>query len=216
MPAFTLYGHTGTGKSALIRELIRLARELGSPRPWAIDLEHLALHRGSLLGGLNQPGGRTQKDFDSLLWDELRKPQGDYLVLECEGGKIGRLFVPATVSEAIRTGSPVLVTAPTAARAERIIKEYAPAGWGDDDRSRFLHGLSLIAERLPADRAAFLERSFTDGRFTDVVEGLLTGYYDPLYQRSCVEGRRFVLEFETSSDPVSDARRFARDMARLI
>lgn len=216
MPVFTLYGHTGAGKSAMIRELIRLAPELKGPRPWAVDLEELALHRGSLLGGLNQPGGRTQKDFDSLLWDDLRHPQGDYLVLECEGGKIGRLFVPATVTAVIRTGSPVLVTAPVSARAERIMKEYAPEGWDDIDRERFIHSLSLIAERLPRERAAFLERSFADGRFTDVVEGLLTSYYDPLYQRSCVDGRRFVLEFETSSNPVNDARRFAEDIARLI
>ncbi len=216
MPVFTLYGHTGAGKSAVMRELSNLAPQLEGPRPWVVDLEGLALHRGSLLGGLNQPGERTQKDFDSLLWDELRHPQGDYLVLECEGGKIGKLFVPGTVADAIRTGSPVLVTAPVAARAERIMAEYAPEGWDETDRERFLRSLGLIAERLSREKVAFLERSFADGRFTDVVEELLTGYYDPLYQRSCVDGRRFVLEFETSSDPESDARRFAVDMARLI
>ncbi len=94
--------------------------------------------------------------------------------------------------------------------------EYAPESWDETDRERFLHSLSLIAARLPREKVAFLERSFADGRFTDVVEELLTSYYDPLYQRSCVDGRRFVLEFETSSDPESDARRFAIDVARLI
>jgi tRNA 2-selenouridine synthase len=216
MPVFTLYGHTGAGKSAMMRELVRQAPEIEGPRPWVVDLEGLALHRGSLLGGLNQPGERTQRDFDSLLWDELRHPQGDYLLLECEGGKIGRLFVPGTVADAIRTGSPVLVTAPVAARAERIVREYAPEGWDETDRERFLRSLGLIAERLPREKVASLERSFADGRFTDVVEGLLTSYYDPLYQRSCVDGRRFILEFETSSDPSSDARCFAAHMARLI
>ncbi len=216
MPVFTLYGHTGAGKSALIRELMALAPALEGPRPWVVDLEALALHRGSLLGGLNQPGERTQKDFDSLLWDELRRPRGDYLILECEGGKIGRLFVPGTVAEAIRTGSPVLVTAPVAARAGRIMQEYAPEGWDPTDRERFLRSLGLIAERLSKEKVAYLEGAFADGRFTDVVEGLLVSYYDPLYQRSCVEGRRFVLEFETTSDPVDDARRFSEEMARLI
>ena len=46
--------------------------------------------------------------------------------------------------------------------------------------------------------------------------GSWSTYYDPLYQRSCVEGRRFVCEFETSPDPTQDARRFVRNMARLI
>jgi tRNA 2-selenouridine synthase len=168
------------------------------------------------LGGLNQPGERRQKDFDALLWDQLRHPQGDYLVLEGEGGKIGRLFLPARVAETIRTGLPVLVTAPSEVRAERILREYAPEGWDHVDRERFLRGLRLLAARLPRERLAFLETAFADGRFTDVVEGLLTGYYDPLYQRSCVEGRDFVLEFETTSDPSNDACRFATDVARLM
>jgi tRNA 2-selenouridine synthase len=225
VPVFTLYGHTGAGKSALLRALAGEPRaaetradglDMSGPQPWVVDLEELALHRGSLLGGLNQPGERRQKDFDALLWDRLRRPAGDYLVLEGEGGKIGRMFLPARVAVAIRTGLPVLVTAPLHVRAERIMREYAPESWDEADRVRFLHGLQLIAARLPRERVVFLETAFADGRFTDVVGGLLTDYYDPLYQRSCVDGRHFVLEFETTSDPVDDARRFAGSMARLM
>ena len=120
------------------------------------------------------------------------------------------------MADAIRTGLPVLVTAPVEVRAERIMREYAPESWDDVDRERFLRSLHLIAARLPRETVVSLETAFADGRFTDVVEELLTDYYDPLYQRSCVEGRRFVLEFETTSDPANDARRFAADMARLI
>jgi tRNA 2-selenouridine synthase len=168
------------------------------------------------LGGLNQPGERRQKDFDALLWDRLRRPEGDYLLLEGEGGRIGRVYLPTSVADAIRTGLPVLVTAPVEVRAERILREYAPESWDDVDRDRFVRGLHIIASRLPRERLASLETAFADGRFTDVVGGLLTEYYDPLYQRSCVEGRRFVLEFETTSDPANDARRFTADMARLM
>ncbi len=221
VPVLTLYGHTGAGKSALIRALAEpaLAEEssgAGGVRPWVVDLEELALHRGSLLGGLNQPGERRQKDFDALLWDRLRRPEGDYLLLEGEGGRIGRVYVPTRVADAIRTGLPVLVTAPVEVRAERILQEYAPESWDDADRDRFLRSLHLIAARLPRETVVSLETAFADGRFTDVVGELLTEYYDPLYQRSCVEGRRFVLEFETTFDPANDARRFAADMARLM
>jgi tRNA 2-selenouridine synthase len=221
VPVVTLYGHTGAGKSALIRALAdeafaATAPEFGGFRPWVVDLEDLALHRGSLLGGLNQPAERRQKDFDALLWDELRRPRGDYLVLEGEGGKIGRLFLPASVAATIRAGQAVLVTAPLAVRAERIMREYQPESWDDADRDRFLRGLRLIGDRLPREIVVALETAFADGRFTDVVGGLLAEYYDPLYQRSCVEGRRFVLEFETTTDPANDARRFVAGMARLM
>jgi tRNA 2-selenouridine synthase len=232
VPVVTLYGHTGAGKSALLRELaaaypgdVSVPGSTGfggdhdgsaEPRPWVVDLEELALHRGSVLGGLNQPAERRQKDFDALLWDELRIPRGDYLVLEGEGGKIGRIFLPGSVADAIRTGMPVLVSASLDVRAERILREYSPDTWDTADRDRFRRSLELIATRLPRETVVSLETAFADGRFTDVVRGLLTDYYDPLYRRSCVEGRRFVLEFETTSDTARDARRFADSMARLI
>ena len=216
VPVITLYGHTGAGKSALLRGLAELAPHVRGLRPWPLDLEELALHRGSLLGGLNQPGLRRQKDFDSLLWDELRHPKGDYLVLEGEGGKIGRIFLPARMAEAVRAGSPVLVKASVESRAERIMQEYAPEGWDQTDVDSFRRSLGLIAPRVPRKTYVSLETAFDDGRFTDVVRELLVDYYDPLYQHSCVEGRRFVWEFETGPDPAEDARRFVGNMARLI
>jgi tRNA 2-selenouridine synthase len=165
---------------------------------------------------LNQPARRTQKDFDALLWDELRQQRGDYLVAECEGGKIGRIFLPGRVAEALRAGLPVLVDAPLEARAERIVREYAPHGWDGADVQTFRKSLAFIGSRLPREAVLSLEQAFDDGRFTDVVRELLTLYYDPLYQRSCVDGRRFVWEFKTSPDPNQDALRFVRGMARVI
>jgi tRNA 2-selenouridine synthase len=216
MPVVTLYGCTGAGKSALLRALAELPSDGEGPYPWPLDLEGLALHRGSLLGALNQPGDRRQKDFDALLWEELRHPRGDYLVVEGEGGKIGRIFLPNSVANAIRGGLPVMVSASVDERAGRIMREYAPETWDVSDVARFRHSLGLIAARLPRQAVQALERAFDDGRFTDVVKGLLVDYYDPLYQRSCVEGRDFVLELDSSPDPVQDARRFTRDAARLI
>lgn len=216
VPVFTLHGQTGVGKSSLLRALEVVAPTVPSPRPWPLDLEAVAQHRGSLLGGLNQPGERRQKDFDALLWDALRRPRGDYLVLEGEGGRIGKLCVPSSVARAIRGGRPVLVTAPLPARVERILQEYDPSGWGAEDVERFRQGLRLVAARLSRETVRSLETAFDDGRFTDVVEGLLVEYYDSLYQRSSVEGRDFVLSFATGADPLEDARRFARSAARLI
>ena len=168
------------------------------------------------MGGLNQPGGRSQKDFDALLSDELRHPEGDYLVLEGEGSRIGGIFLPRSIAEAIRGGMPVLVSAPLSDRAARILREYDPSGWEADDVERFRRSLRKIGARLPREIVRSLETAFDDGRFSDVIEALLTEYYDPLYQRSSVEGRDFVLEFATGPDPIEDARRFTYAAARLI
>lgn len=216
VPVITLYGPTGAGKSALLRALGDMGSTLPEPRPWPLDLERLALHRGSLLGGLNQPCTRRQKDFDALLWEELKRLGGDYLVLEGEGARIGAIHLPRSIADVIRMGHPVLVSAPVEQRCRRIIEEYLPEKWDEADVARFRRSLGLIGGRLGPDSLASLETAFDDGRFTDVVTGLLVGYYDPLYSKSCVEGRAFVLGFQTSRDPIQDALRFADAAARLI
>ncbi len=216
LPVFTLYGETGAGKSALLRELAALGTRGAITRPWVLDLERLAQHRGSLLGGFNQSGGRTQKDFDALLWEEVRSPVGDYLVIEGESGKIGAIHLPVSVAEAVRGGTPVRVWSPLPRRVERIVREYAPETWGEADVADFRRALRSIGRRVSRATVVSLETAFDDGRFTDVVAGLLVEYYDPLYRRSCVDGRDFAFEFETSPDPAQDARRFVHCAARLI
>lgn len=213
-PVVTLYGHTGAGKTALLHALRGVETE--QVRPYVVDLEGLALHRGSLLGGLYQPGVRTQKQFDALVWDTLRHAAATYIVVEGEGGKIGHIFLPRTVSQLVRGGIPVLVTASVEARAERILREYAPERWTVADAARFRKSLQMIGARLPAATIAALSAAFDDGRFYDVVWGLLVSYYDPLYQRSSVDGREFALVLETGDDPVSDARRLAALLVPLV
>lgn len=211
----TLYGYTGAGKTLLLRALAQLAHRL-SPRPAVIDLEGMALHRGSLLGGLNQPARRTQKDFDSLLWHALRRVEVDYLVFEGEGAKIGDLFLPEAVARAVRAGRPVLLEDDVDRRAERLLRDYDPHRWGEEDRARFERSLGLIGERLPPERLASLRKAFRDGRFHDVVRGLLVEYYDPLYQRSSVEGRWFVFALRAGADPQEDALAFAAGVTPLL
>lgn len=74
----------------------------------------------------------------------------------------------------------------------------------------------MIGGRLAPSTLASLETAFDDGRFTDVVTGLLVGHYYPLYSKSRVEGRDCALEFQTSPDPIQDALRSADAAARLI
>lgn len=215
LPVFTLYGHTGSGKTAILRALASLGPDLPL-RPYVVDLEGMALHRGSLLGGLNQPGQRTQKDFDALVWEALRQAEGDCIVVEGESAKIGHLFLPEAVAGLIREGMPLHIRATPEQRAVLIMREYSPETWDAEDRERFRRSLALIGERLPPEKSVSLRRAFEDGRFTEVVRALLVSYYDPLYQRSSVEGRRFLFEFDAGEDPIQDAQALAATLERHL
>lgn len=214
-PVITLYGYTGSGKTAVLRAMRRLAPKWPGPRPAVVDLEGLALHRGSLLGGLNQPGRRSQKDFDALLWEELKALRGDYLILEGESAKIGHIFLPARVAEAIRGGIPVQLESTPEERAARILQEYAPKGWSVEEEADFAESLRRIASRAPA-AASVVGTAFDEGRYEQAVQALLASYYDPLYHRSCVQEKAFAYTLESSGNPVRDAERLLRDLPALL
>jgi tRNA 2-selenouridine synthase len=83
-----LSGMTGCGKTRLLHALAREGNQV-------LDLESLASHRGSLLGAVPGEPQPTQKSFDSLLLDRLRKFDGAKPVwVEAESKKIGNLQLP--------------------------------------------------------------------------------------------------------------------------
>jgi tRNA 2-selenouridine synthase len=214
-PVATLYGLTGSGKTALLRRLSEMAPST-TPRPSVVDLEGLALHRGSLLGGLNQPSRRTQKDFESRLWDVLRKADGDYLLFEGEGAKIGHLLLPENVAQAVRGGVPVHVHASVEQRAATILSEYAPSTWSEADVQNFGGALTVIGRKVSGVSQARLRERFASGRHAEVVEELLVTYYDPLYRHSSVDGREFALTLMRTTDDQMDAESLARELPCVV
>ena len=70
------------------------------------------------------------------VWDALRRADGDYLLLEGEGNKIGRIVLPDTVGDAVRAGRPVQVTASVRERAERLLRGVRPRRVGYGRRRR--------------------------------------------------------------------------------
>ena len=85
--AFVLHGLTGTGKTAVLRQL----QQEGYP---VVDLEGLAGHRGSIFGHIGLQAN-NQKTFDSELFERLKQLESSpYLLFEAESKRIGKIAVP--------------------------------------------------------------------------------------------------------------------------
>ncbi|MDM7266187.1 MAG: tRNA 2-selenouridine(34) synthase MnmH [Aquificaceae bacterium] len=82
-----LTGKTGVGKTRLLRRL----KEEGYP---VIDLEALAQHRGSVFGRVGIKKRISQKMFDALLYEELKRINSDLLIVEDESRVIGNIHIP--------------------------------------------------------------------------------------------------------------------------
>ena len=105
-----LCGPTGCGKTRLLGALAEVGAQV-------LDLEGLASHRGSLIGDIPGVAQPTQKWFDSLLVDKLRRFDPTQSVwVESESKKIGAIQLPGELLEAMHAGRIFAISAPTEAR----------------------------------------------------------------------------------------------------
>lgn len=171
-----LCGLTGCGKT-------RLLQALAAEGAQVLDLEGLAAHRGSVLGGLPDQPQPTQKRFDSALWATLRQLDPAHPVfVESESRKIGRIALPAQLLTALHTqGQPLWVDLPAAERVALLLQDYAhfaadPAGF-----CAMLDGLVELRGRA---RVAAWQAQASAGDWAGVFEALMREHYDPGYASS--------------------------------
>lgn len=168
-------GTTGSGKSRLLAHLAAQGEQV-------LDLELLANHRGSVLGlvpGSPQPG---QKQFESRVWDALRRfDPARPVIVESESRKVGDLRVPERLIECMRAAPCVQLDLPTEARVQLLIEDYdffvrdTEAFCARLDALRVLRGHEVVNGWQAAARA---------GQTRDVVRNLLLSHYDPVYLQS--------------------------------
>lgn len=174
-------GETGSAKSRLLEALAARGAQV-------LDLEKLAAHRGSVLGGLPGAPQPAQKMFETRVWDALRGFDTDIPVfIEAESRKIGQLQVPEALILAMRESPCVRVEAEVSARVAFLLDDYGhfladPAALKAQlDCLLALYGRETVsAWKALADRGAFAE----------LVAVLLVEHYDPAYRRSM--GRNYV------------------------
>jgi len=169
-------GTTGSGKSRLLQHLA----ESGGVQ--VLDLELLANHRGSVLGlvpGSPQPG---QKQFESRVWDALRRfDPARPVIVESESKKVGDLRVPEKLIERMRASPCIRLELSLEGRVQLLIEDYDFFVRDTDtfcsrlDALRVLRGHEVVNGWQEAARA---------GRTREVVRDLLVSHYDPVYLQS--------------------------------
>jgi tRNA 2-selenouridine synthase len=169
-----LDGLTGTGKTELLHRLDGLGAQV-------LDLEGLARHRGSLLGGM--PGGQPgQKAFETALAARLAALDPARPVLaEAESSKIGDLGLPPSLWSAMQAAQRIEVTAGPEARARYLARAYEDL-LADRDRIEPLLRL-LIPLRGRAVVEDWLALQET-GQLEALAAALMEDHYDPAYRRS--------------------------------
>jgi tRNA 2-selenouridine synthase len=170
-----LTGPTGCGKTRLLHELQRQGNQV-------LELEGLARHRGSLLGDL--PGERqpSQKSFDSLVLDALRRFDPRRPVwLEAESKKIGSLQLPDALFEAMHRSKAIQIEAPMPERVRLWTEDYPHF---HADPLGMVQKLEPLKPLVGKETLGLWRDLAQSGRTDALFESVMTLHYDPCYARS--------------------------------
>ena len=185
-------GPTGSGKTRLLQALAAEGAQI-------IDLEALANHRSSVLGaipGLAQP---TQKRFDTVIWDAVRRLDPKQPVfIESESKKVGNVAVPASLVETMRQSPCLNLVLPDAERVALLLEDY---DFFVQDVAHFCDRLQVLAEFRGKAVVDAWQASVRAGDIEPVVHDLLTQHYDPSYLQSM---RRNFPQFEAAKTIAPD------------
>ncbi|PLY11805.1 MAG: hypothetical protein C0624_01450 [Desulfuromonas sp.] len=192
-----LRGLTGTGKT-------RLLHELQAQDYPVLDLEGLACHRGSAFGGVGLERQPTQKNFEALLWDAMRRiPVDGYALSEGESRHIGRLALPKQVYDALQVETSLWIDTPLEQRIDIILEDY-PAR--EAQAALFERPIKALTERLGKKKIASFLAYLERGEWRELVRELMIDYYDPLYQHTCPE-RRVEIDMASWADGLEQLKR---------
>jgi len=147
-----------------------------------LDLEALASHRSSVLGlvpGERQP---TQKRFDTLVWDALRRfDPARPVFVESESKKVGNVAVPESLIARMRAGDCLDLQLPDHERVALLMEDY---DFFVKDPALFCERLDALAELRGKGVVSEWQAKVRAGDMEGVVSELLVKHYDPGYSAS--------------------------------
>jgi tRNA 2-selenouridine synthase len=178
-------GNTGSGKTYLLHKLENNGLQI-------VDLEGLAKHKGSALGGINQPPQPSQEMFENLLAEQLAKKNIERpILLEDESQRIGNLNIPNIIWQKMKESDLGYLQIPFDERLKFLVKEY-----GDLPQEELKNAVLRIQKRLGGLETKNTLRHLEDNDFSGCF-GILLRYYDKWYEKGLnakEKGKIFKLE----------------------
>lgn len=184
-----LGGYTGSGKTALLKTLQQKGEAI-------IDLEELAIHKGSAFGNIGMPEQPGQEMFENLLAMELRRsivnselsikdpPYSPFTIdhsplwLEDESQRIGLVNIPADLWKNMRQSPIWFMDIPFEERLAHVAREY-----GELDPEKLIEAIGRISQKLGHLNAKTAILLLKEGKITESFEILLR-YYDKFYGKA--------------------------------
>ncbi|MEM1293878.1 MAG: tRNA 2-selenouridine(34) synthase MnmH [Verrucomicrobiota bacterium] len=170
-----LAGLTGSGKTQMLHQM----QERGVQ---VLDLEALAIHRGSILG--NEPGipQPHQKRFESRLVEavqsyDLSRP----VFVESESHRVGDLYVPGALWKAMKASAVIELKVDLDERVRFLRDDYQHF---QNDQERLIQCLDVLRRLQGNEKVERWIALIQAGNWDELIRSLLVEHYDSAYVSS--------------------------------
>jgi len=167
-------GCTGSNKTGLLLELKSFQKSV-------IDLEGIALHKGSTFGNLDEHAQPSQEQFENLLAESLynvSQNAENKIWIEGESQRIGQINIPKNFYLQMLASQSTRLEIPFEERLKHILAEY-----GHYDKEKIKAAILRITKKLGGletkTALEFLEQNDLKSCYDIILK-----YYDKLYRRS--------------------------------
>jgi tRNA 2-selenouridine synthase len=172
-------GYTGSGKTYLLEAIEKSGKT-------TIDLEGIASHKGSALGGIGMAAQPTQEMFENKLALELfgksnlhiaSETTSNCIWLEDESQRIGLIKIPDALWKSMRSSVVYFLDIPFEERLQFLTKEY-----GLHKKEELVNAGIRIQKRLGGLETKNYINYLLENNFTEAFRILLV-YYDKHYAK---------------------------------
>ena len=175
LPLRVLCGPTGSAKTALLHALAAQGEQV-------LDLEGLAVHKGSVLGKVPGTPQPSQKRFETQLALQLESfDLARPVFVEAESRKIGQISLPTPLLERLRASPCVEIVASPEVRLDYLLRDYVYLG---DDGPRLAETLGQLHGLQANETITRWQAWAVAGELRPLFAELMALHYDPLYLRS--------------------------------
>jgi tRNA 2-selenouridine synthase len=200
-------GYTGGNKTGIIYELQRSGEKV-------IDLEGIAVHKGSAFGNLEEADQPSQEHFENLLAGELQKQSYDPerpIWLEGESQRLGNVNIPMTFFSQMRSSHLLFLDIPFECRLQHILK-----GYGAYKKEKLINAILRIKKRLGGLETKNAVNALIEDDVTTAFTILLK-YYDRLYLKSTyskeIAERKITHVISDTTDPVINLKKLKQHVS---
>ena len=175
LPLRVLVGATGSAKTRVLQALAEQGQQV-------LDLEGLAVHKGSILGAVPGQAQPSQTAFETGIAHVLESLDPSRpLYVEGESRKIGRLTVPTPLLLRLRASPCIEIQATPEARLDYLLRDYAYLG---DAPQQLADKLGLLKDLHGKQVIGRWQEWALDGNLRALFAELMALHYDPHYARS--------------------------------